>query len=140
MWKKARDLRLSKPFHLAEVDGIAGETEDGSVKESIGAEFAGDAVQEGEARGAVVSRTAVEGDGFLGIILLVPATSMDLCVSVHLFVGPHQIFVLADHPVDKSADERFLGVRYKDKLGEHTFTGSPGKFTDIRGKSKDRWT
>ena len=112
----------SEPFHLAKVDGIAGEAEDGGVEEGVSAEFAGDAVQEGEAGRAVVSGTAVQGDGFPGIILLVPAAPMDLCISMHLFIGPHQIFVLADHSVDKSADERFLGVRYEDKLGKHAST------------------
>ena len=65
----------SDPFHLRQIQLIAGEAVDGGEEEFVVAEFAGDAVQEGELGFTVVAGAAVKGDGFLGVVLVVPAAA-----------------------------------------------------------------
>ena len=83
---------------------------DGGVEEFVVAEFAGDAVQEGEFGLAVVAGAAVEGDGFLRIVLFVPATAMDLYIPRE---GIYKVLVVPDFTIDESADER--GFRTGDQ-------------------------
>ena len=69
------DSRLLNPFHLRQIQLVAGEALDGGEEEFVVAEFAGDSVQEGEFGLAVVAGATVEGDGFLDVVLVVPAAS-----------------------------------------------------------------
>ena len=85
----------SNPFRLRQIEFVAGEAVDGGVEEFVVAEFAGDAVQEGEFGLAVVAGAAVEGDGFPGVVLVVPATAMDLYVA---WEGIDKVLVVPDSP------------------------------------------
>lgn len=110
----------SEPFHLRQVQLVAGEAVDGGVEEFVVAEFAGDAVQEGEFGLAVVAGAAVEGDGFLCIVLFVPATTMDLYVARE---GIYKVLVVPDFTIDEGADERGFRTGDQDEFRVHVDNG-----------------
>ena len=93
---------------------------DGGVEEGVVVEFAGDAVQEGEFGFAVVAGAAVEGDGFLDVVFVVPAAAMDLHVARE---GIDKVFVVPDFTIDECADERGVGTRNKDEFRVHVDSG-----------------
>ena len=93
---------------------------DGSEEEFVVAEFAGDAVQEGELGVAVVAGAAVEGDGFLGVVLVVPAAAMDLHVARE---GIDKVLVVPDQAIDESADERGFRTGDQDEFRVHVDSG-----------------
>ena len=103
-------IRGLEPFYLRQIEIVAGEAVDGGVEEFVVAEFAGDAVQEGEFGFAVVAGAAVEGDGFLDVVLVVPAAAMDLYVARE---GVDEVLVVPDKAVDEGADAR--GFRTGDQ-------------------------
>ena len=106
----------SDPFHLRQVQFVAGEALDGGEEEFVVAEFAGDAVQEGEPGLAVVAGAAVEGDGFPGVVLFVPAAAMDLHIARE---GIDKVLVVPDETIDEGADERGFGAGDQDEFRVH---------------------
>jgi len=100
----------SEPFHFTEVQHIAGEVPARGEDEGVAFEFPGDAVQEGEAGIAVVSRTAVQGHRALGVVLEVPAAAMDLDIA------PDQVAVLVHHSIDEGSHEGRRGIGNEDEF------------------------
>ena len=85
---------------------------DGGIEEGVVAEFAGDAVQEDEFGGAVVAGFTVEGDGFPGVVFVVPAAAMDLHIAGEAI---DEVLVVPDLAIDECADEGGGGVGTGDE-------------------------
>ena len=115
-----RPIKCLDPLDLRQVQLVAGEAVDGGVEEGVVAEFAGDAVQEGEFGFAVVAGAAVEGDGFLDVVLVVPAAAMDFHVARE---GIDEVLVVPDFTINEGADERGVGTGDKDEFRVHVDSG-----------------
>ena len=112
----SRRAFLLDPLHLRQIQLVAGEAVDGGVDEGVVAEFAGDAVQEGEFGGAVVAGATVEGDGFPDVVLVVPAASMDLHIAGEAI---DEVLVVPDLAIDEGADEGGVGTGNEDEFRVH---------------------